>query len=244
MTRILVFSPHPDDETLGCGGTIAKRIKEGFDVYVVFMTDGRNSHKYYYYPPPEKLKTLRRREALNALKILGVPKENIVFLDFEDGSLACHIPQAARKVEDLLLQIKPTEAFIPYEGDKHVDHRATSLIALYCIKKIKLPVRIYEYPIYKDINGTYRENINIELKTRAINSYKSQIKLLFSSQDRPILSDNFLQRFRRSEEVFKEGRKEHHIKTFLKLFYLHWVERFKKPFRDRMEILKLKLLNN
>jgi LmbE family N-acetylglucosaminyl deacetylase len=40
---ILVFAPHPDDEVFGCGGVMAKRIFEGYDVFVVFLTDGRNS---------------------------------------------------------------------------------------------------------------------------------------------------------------------------------------------------------
>ena len=41
--NVIIFSPHPDDETLGCGGTIAKKVKEGYQVKIVFMTDGRNA---------------------------------------------------------------------------------------------------------------------------------------------------------------------------------------------------------
>ena len=72
----IVFSPHPDDETLGCGGTIAMKIKKGYNVSIVFMTDGRNALLEKFdirsNPSPQKLKGIRKEEAKQATKILGV----------------------------------------------------------------------------------------------------------------------------------------------------------------------------
>lgn len=76
---VVVFAPHPDDETLGCGGTIAKKVREGFNVYIVFITDGRNSHRnvlnIYENPSPEELKFIRRNEAIYATSILGIDRD-------------------------------------------------------------------------------------------------------------------------------------------------------------------------
>ena len=83
--KIIIFAPHPDDETLGCGGTIAKRISEGYEVFVVVMTDGRyafmNVLDIDSDPTPEELKEIRKEEVKRATGILGVPEENLVFLD-------------------------------------------------------------------------------------------------------------------------------------------------------------------
>ena len=221
--RIIVFSPHPDDETLGCGGAIAKRVREGYEVYIIFMTDGRHSHRPFSYPPPEELIVLRRKEALNASKVLGVPEENILFLDFEDLHLIYNIQKVRRSVEKILMQIKPSEVFIPHEKDKHPDHQITSLIVSYCIRKLGLNTKLYEYPIYYEITDKcISEEISafLELKERAINAYRSQINLLSLAQSRPVLSAQFLQKFKRREEIFVEKRSISVPKILFKLCYL------------------------
>jgi len=62
-----VFSPHPDDETLGCGGTIIKKKRAGAEVKVFFMTDGRKSHSHLI--SGDKLKCIRAREAFAASRL-------------------------------------------------------------------------------------------------------------------------------------------------------------------------------
>jgi LmbE family N-acetylglucosaminyl deacetylase len=83
--RIIVFAPHQDDETLGCGGVIRKLINLGNAVLVVFLTDGSTSHARYL--PSNELINLRRGEALNACEVLGVQDSFIQFLEFPDGQL-------------------------------------------------------------------------------------------------------------------------------------------------------------
>jgi len=65
--KLVVFAPHPDDETLGCGGTIAKRVREKWEVLIVIMTDRKYAfHKVldnvYSAPIPEQLKEIRKKE--------------------------------------------------------------------------------------------------------------------------------------------------------------------------------------
>lgn len=94
--RILIFAPHPDDESLGAGGLIAKAVENNATVLVVIVTDGSSSHTFTSY---NKLATrtnithnltlpeLRHTETLNALKKLGLNESNVIFLGYPDVGL-------------------------------------------------------------------------------------------------------------------------------------------------------------
>ena len=86
-TVTLILAPHQDDETLGCGGVIARKRNEGLPVDVVFITDGSASHLGHPKFTPTEIGLLRRREALAALAILGVETPAIYFLDEPDGTV-------------------------------------------------------------------------------------------------------------------------------------------------------------
>ena len=90
---ILVLAPHPDDETLGCAGIIQEALSKGCSVYIVFFTNGdHNEIAFKLYEKkiiltPEgyiKMGEVRRKEAIAATEILGVPKENLIFLGYPD----------------------------------------------------------------------------------------------------------------------------------------------------------------
>jgi LmbE family N-acetylglucosaminyl deacetylase len=94
--RVMVFAPHPDDETLGVGGLIARLVHRGVPVRVVFMTNGdgfpRALEEGLDVARPVDtdfvaLGRLRQREALAALRALGVPRREVRFLGFPDGGL-------------------------------------------------------------------------------------------------------------------------------------------------------------
>ena len=107
----VVFAPHQDDETLGCGGTIIKKRCNGAPVKIVFMTDGNNSHKSV---SETDLKDLRRKEALASSLALGVEKENVIFLDYVDGTLSDNYDKALMQVKKILNNSQLQEIFIPY----------------------------------------------------------------------------------------------------------------------------------
>ncbi len=69
----IIFSPHQDDETLGCGGTIIRKHEAGAKIKIVFMTDGSRSH--HRFIPEDELIMLRQQEAIKAAQILGVAKK-------------------------------------------------------------------------------------------------------------------------------------------------------------------------
>jgi LmbE family N-acetylglucosaminyl deacetylase len=91
--RLLVFAPHEDDETLGQGGLIQHALAQGMDVHVVIETNGDS----YIFATMEEFRKafpsandyirigdIRQQESLTALKVLGVPKENVTFLSYPD----------------------------------------------------------------------------------------------------------------------------------------------------------------
>lgn len=220
--KVIVFSPHEDDETLACGGTIIKKSREGNEVYIIFMTDGRNSHKTVLdikeNPTPEELKIIRKKEAKEVAKILGVKVENVFFLDFRDGTLKDNISKASTFVKKYLFKLKPTEIFIPQEYDMHKDHSSTNTIVLSAVKELCLDLDVYEYIIWSNNDEKFKNmlktpnfieiNISdaIDLKTKAIDTYKSQVDILFPSQTKPILDDTFLSSFRKPVERFIKYR--------------------------------------
>lgn len=144
----IVFSPHFDDETLGCGGTIIKKKKAGANVKIVFMTDGSNSHKNLI--SENRLRKIRSEEGLAASQALGLNERDVFFLDFEDTKLTEQTEAALLKVLDILSAYKPIEVFVPYSNEPlySADHLATNHIVMMAIRRLGLKTVIYEYPIW------------------------------------------------------------------------------------------------
>jgi len=110
---VVVFSPHPDDETLGAGGYIAKSIYNGASVYIVLVTDGDKRH----------LKDARYSEFQNATSRLGVPSRNLIYLNYQDGKLTTTSPDdLTRDVQKQIDTLKPDFLIYSYMYDEHPDH--------------------------------------------------------------------------------------------------------------------------
>jgi LmbE family N-acetylglucosaminyl deacetylase len=212
---VLVFAPHPDDETLACGGTIAKKVRQGEDVHVVFLTDGRNSHLHALGicsdPAPGELAPIRKQEAREATKVLGVSPDNLVFLDIEDSSLEPESKVAEDKVRQILLDLLPHEVYYPDEADLHRTHLATCEVVEAALSRLDFSPERYKYVVWADEAG-YRGNKarqiavdvteTLHLKKRAINEYRSQITVYSKQQSRPVLTDSFLRSFLDDHERF------------------------------------------
>lgn len=206
----IVFAPHQDDETLGCGGAIALKRQQGIPVKVVFITDGR--YGCLQPMPTEEFINLRKKEATTALGILGVPASDIIFLDRLDGSLANLASEQRQNLVEqlvqLLHQIAPGEVYVPHRKDFHADHEATYDLVRTAIAQSGLPVELWQYPIWifwqnplsfqlqqQDLARAYRLAISPVRgkKHQAIETYQSQI---------PGLSRGFLRRFFSPYELF------------------------------------------
>lgn len=142
----IVFAPHPDDETLGCGGIIAKKRQAGASVTVVFMTDGSSSHGNLM--PPQELAAMRRQEALAACRELDVPGDKLVFLDFPDGALRRHETAAVEQISRLLRKNRPKEVYFPFSADGPADHGATYRAVRLALAAGEEPVICNAYPVW------------------------------------------------------------------------------------------------
>jgi bacillithiol biosynthesis deacetylase BshB1 len=116
MARILVFGPHPDDQELGMGGTIAKLADQGHDVVLVDMTDGE--------PTPHGDVETRAVEANRAAEILGVTRVQVGL----KNRYVEHTIQARHAVAGIIRQHQADILFVPYFQDAHPDHRAVTRI--------------------------------------------------------------------------------------------------------------------
>jgi LmbE family N-acetylglucosaminyl deacetylase len=145
QTPAIVFAPHQDDETLGCGGTILLKRQHGTPVTIVYMTDGASSSGNREITAQ---KTTRHEEALAACQMLGVDSENVVFLDFPDGDLESHIVPAAEKVQALLENRQGYEIYVPHVQDGHEDHEATRDIVVTVAQSLENPATIFEFPVW------------------------------------------------------------------------------------------------
>jgi len=198
----IIFSPHQDDETLACGGMIIKKSREGKEIYIIFLTDGRNSHKIAFNiqenPTPEEIKEIRKKEAKEVAEFLGIEVKKIFFLDFEDGTLKDNISKANALVTKYLIKLKPTEVFVPHQYDIHEDHSSTNTIVLSAIKELHLDLDVYEYIIWSKKKITIRDMLKISnlikmnisdiinLKYKAFHYLKSQVKRQSPSQKKSI----------------------------------------------------------
>ncbi|MEA5575253.1 PIG-L family deacetylase [Anabaena sp. UHCC 0451] len=210
-TSAMVFSPHQDDETLGCGGMIARKREQGITVAVTFLTDGRGSHG----TDPNiqnQIIQIRKQESLKALGILGVEPSEIHFLDKLDGGLPDlnieEKQQTIDQIAQLLKHYQPGEVYVPHRKDCHKDHEATYYLVKEAIAQSGIKVELLQYPIWvfwraplfillkiKDISSAYRLSITSvkAKKKRAIAAYPSQM------QNLPI---GFIKRFLQSDEIF------------------------------------------
>lgn len=150
--RTLVVAPHPDDESLGCGGAIALLRQFEIDVFVLILSDGTLSHPNSKKYPAAALRDLREREMTNALRILGVEKAQTEFFRIKDRSVpnqdSVDFAQIVERTIELFAAVRPATVFVPWRRDPHPDHRAANDIVCAVLAKTRADFKIVEYPIW------------------------------------------------------------------------------------------------
>jgi LmbE family N-acetylglucosaminyl deacetylase len=144
--RVVVFAPHPDDETLGCGGTIAAHRRAGAEVAVVVLTDGSRSHSRLM--DPALLGPMRAEEVRAATATLGVPPDRLHLLNYPDGQLVRHADEARQAVEKLLVRYRPTQVYLPSRRETPADHLATFEVVAGAVTALQMTVTSFEYPVW------------------------------------------------------------------------------------------------
>jgi LmbE family N-acetylglucosaminyl deacetylase len=142
----IVFAPHPDDETLGCGATIHRKREAGTAVHVVIASDGRRSQDPDLISPDE-LACMRAHEALNACITLGVAAEDVHQLGYHDGTLHGQVPELASRFVEFIDAVRPDEVLATPRVDNHADHRAVNQAVRLALSRTRVHPRLAEYPI-------------------------------------------------------------------------------------------------
>jgi LmbE family N-acetylglucosaminyl deacetylase len=198
----VVISPHPDDETLGCGGLIARLRSKGTDVTVLAVTDGENA-----YGDDAGLGQIREQEQTDALGRLGVAPQQIIRYRFPDSCLKGY---ERRLVEDLQSVISANAHIIaPWKSDFHPDHEVCGRAAEAIARTTGVQLTSYFFWTWHRGDRNALEGLplrslplapcEIRAKQDALHCHQSQLQHASGS---PILPDYLLGPARRSFEVF------------------------------------------
>ena len=127
-----IIAPHPDDESLACGGLILHKKLLNSIVYVVFITNGESSHSKCCNTSTAEIGHVRRQLAIDSGKMLGLKPSDMFWLDLPDGRIPmnndANFNLAVQKFVDLFITIKPSEIYIPHHLDCWPDHEAANEI--------------------------------------------------------------------------------------------------------------------
>jgi LmbE family N-acetylglucosaminyl deacetylase len=147
---IVVVAPHPDDESLGCGGLIAAACREGRSVRLVVVSDGCGSHAGSRIYPPDRLRALREAETLEAARILGLAPEHTSFLGLPDAAVPKDGPDAEAAADAIAAAAREAGAsaiLVTWRHDPHCDHEASA--AIVDLVRDRVPgVMILAYPVW------------------------------------------------------------------------------------------------
>ena len=131
--KILVVAPHPDDETLGCGGTILKHKNSGDQICWLIVTNMHSGDRWL-----EKQVKTRQEEIRQVSKMYGFKKT--FKLDFPTTKLDS-IPtnELVAKITEVIKEVEPTIVYLPHHGDIHTDHKITFHAVMSCCKDFRAP---------------------------------------------------------------------------------------------------------
>ncbi|MFG6384515.1 MAG: PIG-L family deacetylase [Lachnospiraceae bacterium] len=182
MKKILIVAPHADDEVLGVGGTIAKNIAKGNEVYICVVTHGEEP-----LFSKEIVKKLRE-ETIQAHQFLGVKKT--YFLEYPAVRLEeVERCQLNKSILDVIQEIKPVEVYIPHMGDMQKDHQIVNEAVMVAVRpKYEHKVQaIYAYETLSETEWNIPNTVNAFIPTvyQDISDYlekKKQALLFFCTQ--------------------------------------------------------------
>ena len=205
--RLVVVAPHPDDESLGCGGLIAACRARDVPVGIIVVSNGAGSHLNSRAFPPDRLATLRRDEVLAAAGEVGVGRDDVHFLELPDRRVPEQGVMAERAITAMVHITADADVMtVTWRHDPHVDHRASFALARSAAAQLP-DVRLWEYPIWgltlppdTELAGVQPSGVRLDIgefreaKARAIAAHRSQTTGLITDDptgfrlDEPVLA--------------------------------------------------------
>lgn len=187
--RVLCLAPHCDDETLGCGGTLARYVSEGHEVTVAVVTGpGEGDHPVFPRTAWENV----RAEARVAMDALGVRE---LWFDNQPAAMLADLPkhELNRAVQAIVERALPEVLFVPHPFDLHKDHREVfdaACVAWRPVHDVGRNIReVYAYEVLSEtgwnaagVEPGFVPNVwvdigaTLETKLRALTAYQSQLR--------------------------------------------------------------------
>lgn len=219
--RILVIAAHPDDEILCCSNAIKTALEQEASVTVIFLTDG--DAKVLNNPKASKSYGItRRKESRTAGNLLGLGREDLIFLNFPDGLLSILGEQPLRspythqdrtsagsyfpntpytrgnlktKLYTVIRQLQPTTVFLPSNQDKHADHKAAGIVTKEVLQEqvLKDFPRVQEYTVHGQ---------TVNRDTAVLDARKLDLIRVFKTQMHDLAHEAFLENFAYIKETF------------------------------------------
>lgn len=216
VDRVVVIAAHPDDETLGAAGLVARLATAGVTISVIIATDGESSHPDSPTYRPRELALLRRTELVRALGEIA-PDATLRFLAVPDGGLREHREELRRAVEEEVGALAGARTILcaPWHGDGHRDHRiagevAADVAARRRIGLLEYPVWLWHWADPADEAVPWQQMRRLDLtlderaaKARALAAHWSQTQPLSPKPgDEALLGPEMVRHFERDAEVF------------------------------------------
>lgn len=214
VDRVVVIAAHPDDESLGAAGLLAIAAARGIALDLIVVTDGEGSHPDSPTHSPATLALLRRRELIDASRIVGL-RGDPVFLGLPDGGTDAYRDDIAAALRDALDRAGGERVLVlsPWRGDGHRDHRvvgeiAEEVCAARGVRSRAFPIWLWHWGTPEDAPWSRAERLILDgpardAKTRAIEAHASQLRPLSAAPgDEPMVHARMRAHFARDTEVF------------------------------------------
>lgn len=179
INKILVLAPHTDDGEFGCGGSLAKFIQRGVEVYYAAFSTAEESL------PPEFPPGTLELELKAAARVLGIPEGRVLIHRYQVRNLARHRQDILEDLVQLNERLNPDLVFLPCLQDLHQDHSTVAMEGLRAFKR--QTILGYEIP-WNNLN--FRTQCFVALdedslgkKLRALDCYNSQKNRYYASED-------------------------------------------------------------
>lgn len=177
--KILILAPHTDDGEFGCGGSIAKFIEEGKEVFYAAFSSAEKSI------PEGMSPDILKDEVKEATRVLGIPENNLIIFDYEVRDFPLHRQEILEDLVKLGKKIKPDIIFLPSPNDTHQDHQTIAQEGFRAFKRSTLIG--YEIPwnnlTFNTNSFVFLEERHLQKKIETLKCYKSQLNRYYASED-------------------------------------------------------------
>ncbi|RME42570.1 MAG: PIG-L family deacetylase [Caldilineae bacterium] len=177
--RVLVLAPHTDDGEFGCGGTIAKLVEEGADVYYLAFSAAEKS------VPKKYPNDILRKEVRAATQVLGIPADNLIIMDYEVRNFPLQRQEILEDLVRFQREMQPDLVLLPALHDIHQDHMTIAREGLRAFKTTSMLgyELLWNNLTINTTSFVFLEERHIRRKVDALKCYESQRFRRYASEE-------------------------------------------------------------